>query len=474
MSLQAGKETIYKAGFQRDIEKSNQPDWLIDLRNRAFDYFTENGFPTTKDEEWKYTDVASLVSSEFSFQSSKSEPPVLAGGSNADISELLREIETENSLVFVDGTLNEELTSLADLPEGAKVTSFAEAVEVEAFKEHLAQSVEFDFNGFTALNTAFVKEGVFIHVPKNVKIETPIHLVFIGDKETANFARVLYVGETGSEAEIIEHYTRVTLPSRRLSGQRLADDDDASTGRTLDSHREGGGTLYAKYFTNAVVEIDLADNAKLTHTRVQRESHSAFHVVTANTNLGRTSVYDNTNINLGAKLSRHDLNLSFNEEGGESWIDGLYLVEDGQHMDTHSRIDHRVKNCISHQNYKGILDGKSRAVFNGKVFVHKNASGTDANQSNKNLLLSNDARVDTKPQLEIFNDDVKCAHGATVGQLEDEELFYLLSRGLNEDLARNLLTYGFAEEIINKIEIPSIKKQLDEAVLNRLHARLEA
>ena len=155
-------------------------------------------------------------------------------------------------------------------------------------------------------------------------------------------------------------------------------------------------------------------------------------------------------------------------------MDGLYLVEDGQHTDTHSRIDHRVKNCYSHQNYKGILDGKSRAVFNGKVFVHENASGTDAEQSNKNLLLSNEARIDTKPQLEIFNDDVKCAHGATVGQLEEEELFYLLSRGLNEELARNLLTYGFAEEVINKIKISSIKKQLDEAVLNRLHARLEA
>jgi Fe-S cluster assembly protein SufD len=223
---------------------------------------------------------------------------------------------------------------------------------------------------------------------------------------------------------------------------------------------------------NSVVEIVLNDNARLKHTRVQRESHQAFHFGTTQVRLMRDSVYDNTNINLGGKIARHDANLEFTGENGEAWVDGLYLVEDGQHTDTHSRIDHRVKNCISHQTYKGILDGKSRAVFNGKVFVHKDASGTDAQQSNKNLLLSNDARVDTKPQLEIFNDDVKCAHGATVGQLEGEELFYLLSRGLNEDLARNLLTYGFAEEIINKIETASIKKDLDEAVLNRLHAKL--
>lgn len=423
--------------FQKNIENSNQPDWLKRMRQEAFDYFTETGFPTIKDEEWKYTNVASLVSSEFAVQSSELESSEISNRQ----SEILSEIEGENRLVFVDGILQKGLTKLADLPEGVKIQSFAESLEDETLKANLAKAVKFDFNGFTALNTAFIEQGVFIHIPKNTKVENPIHIVFIGENETANFARVLYVGETGSEAEIIEEYTR---------------------------------TGEAMYFTNVVGEVNLADNAKLIHTRSQRESHSAYHFVTSNAELGRTSVYDNTNITLGAKVSRHDVNLSFNGEGGECWIDGLYLVEDGQHMDTHSRIDHRVKNCNSHQNYKGILDGKSRAVFNGKVYVHENASGTDAQQSNKNLLLSNDARVDTKPQLEIFNDDVKCAHGATVGQLEEEELFYLLSRGLREDLARNLLTYGFAEEIINKIKIKSIKEQLDEAVLNRLHARLEA
>jgi Fe-S cluster assembly protein SufD len=161
-------------------------------------------------------------------------------------------------------------------------------------------------------------------------------------------------------------------------------------------------------------------------------------------------------------------------EGAECWVDGLYLVGSNQHADTHSLIDHRQPHCTSHQLYKGILDGKSRAVFNGKVFVHKGAQQTDARQTNRNLLLSNEARVDTKPQLEIFADDVKCAHGATVGQLEEEELFYLASRGLDPDIARNLLTYGFAEEVITKIKLESIKAQLDEAVLNRLHSNLEA
>lgn len=436
MNSRAKKETFYKAAFQKSFDHWDQPRWLAGLRKRAFEYFTEIGFPTTKDEEWKYTDLKSLLTE------CGAEPSMMAAEDpiNKLTKEFADEIESGNRVVFINGNYNRELTTLFDLPKGASVMNFSEALENEILEQNLAKFVAYDFNGVAALNTAFINQGIFIHVTKNTKVNSPIHILFIGEKETANFPRILFVGETGSEVQIVEQYKRA---------------------------RE------ATYFTNAVVEVKLADNAKLVHTRVQRESCHAFHIVTTQADLNRTSVYDNTNIMLGAKLSRHDINLNFNEEGGESWIDGLYLVEGRQHTDTHSRIDHKIKNCTSHQNYKGILDGNSRAVFNGKVFVHKNASGTDAEQSNKNLLLSNNARIDTKPQLEIFNDDVKCAHGATVGQLEEEELFYLLSRGLNEDLARNLLTYGFAEEIINKINFSSIKRQLDEAVLNRLHSRLE-
>ncbi len=428
MSTQVEKVTIYGEAFNKSIAVSNQPEWLKTLRTEAFAHFTAKGFPTTRDEAWKYTDVRELSDAQFLISAESAAP----AGEQLALSGNYR-------VVFVDGVFDTKQTSLDGLPEGVRVLSFADALEDEAFRTHFSKCVEFDFNSFTALNTAFAENGVFVHVPKNAKIETPVHFVFIGQNETANFPRILYVGETGSEAEIVENYTR---------------------------------TADAAYFTNTVTEIVLDTNAKLHHTRVQRESHNAFHIGTTQTVLKRDAVYDNTNINLGGKLSRHDANLNFTGEGGEAWVDGLYLVEDGQHMDTHSLIDHTVKNCVSHQNYKGILDGKSRAVFNGIVYVHENASGTDAEQSNKNLLLSNDARIDTKPQLEIYNDDVKCAHGATVGQLEEEELFYLLSRGLSQDLARNLLTYGFAEEIINKITIPEIKAQLDEAVLSRLHARL--
>ncbi len=426
--MQAGIETVYGEAFRSGFSDSEQPEWLKKIREDAYAFFAGNGFPTTRNEEWKYTDVREVAAGEWP----------LSGKPSAAIGKPLA-VSGRNRVVFVDGVFNEELTKTNDLPKGVRLRSFSDSYDEEAFKANFSKIVEADYNAFTALNTAFSEQGVFIEVEKNVKIEETIHVIFVGVNETANFPRILYVGGEGSEAEIVEHYTR---------------------------------TSDTAYFTNAVTEIVLEPNSRLVHTRVQRESHKAFHVGCSKALLARDAVYDNTNINLGARLARHDANLEYAGENAEAWIDGLYLVEDGQHMDTHSRIDHKVKNCTSHQNYKGILDGKSRAVFNGKVFVHENASGTDAEQSNKNLLLSNEAQVDTKPQLEIFNDDVKCAHGATVGQLEEEELFYLLSRGLDEDLAKNLLTYGFAEEIINKITLPEIKEQLDEAVLNRLQARL--
>ena len=292
-------------------------------------------------------------------------------------------------------------------------------------------------NGFTALNLAFADLKV-IRIAKDTSVAEPVELSFAAEDGSVIFPHILVIAEAGSKATIVETYANP-----------------------------------AKSFTNSAVQIFVEDNANLTHYRVQKDSPEAFHYGMTEVSVGRGGVYNATNINLGGAISRHDIDVKFTAEGGEAFVDGLYMLNGSQHSDTHSIIDHQVPNCISHQNYKGVMNDKSRAVFNGKVFVRENAHGTDAQQSNKNLLLSNDARVDTKPQLEIFNDDVKCSHGATVGQLEEEELFYLLTRGLQETLARNLLTYGFAEEIINKITIESIKKELDEAVLNRLNTKLE-
>jgi Fe-S cluster assembly protein SufD len=390
VSQQVVKENIYSGAFSAKLAREENSAHKL-LREEAFAYFTENGFPTVRDEEWKYTNVASLAGAQWSVVRGQKEP-----------------------------------------------------VSGEAFE--LLKQFNFERNGFTALHLAFANV-VLVTIPKEAAVEKPIEFNFKADEGAANFPHLIVVAERGSKATIIESY-----------------------------ESEG------KSFTNSAIQIFVEDDAHLTHYRVQKESAEAYHVGTAEMYhvgtaeiiLKRGSFYNSTNINLGARLSRHDIHLKFTAEGGEAFVDGLYMLNGVQHSDTHSEIDHTVPNCVSHQTYKGVLNDQSRGVFNGKVFVRENASGTDAQQSNKNLLLSTEARVDTKPQLEIYNDDVKCAHGATVGQLEEEELFYLLSRGLNESLSRNLLTYGFAEEIVNKIEVESIKKELDEAVLNRLQTNLEA
>jgi Fe-S cluster assembly protein SufD len=377
-------ESQFTEQFKENLERSDS-DGLRALREHAFEFFEENGYPTVKSEDWKYTNVAPIGK------------------------EVWHVASVRPNLSSVD----------------------------ERFGE-LFGRFRIGRNGFAALNQAFA-DILTVTIPKDTKIDEPVEFSFAPEEGTAIFPRIVIIAEAGSKATIIETY---------ISS--------------------------AKSFTNAAVQIVVEDNTSLTHYRVQKESAEAFHVGTTEVTLKRGSFYNSTNINLGGALSRHDIDLKFTDEGSEAFVDGLYMLNGSQHADTHSIIDHLVPNCTSHQSYKGVLNDKSRAVFNGKVFVRENAHGTDAQQSNKNLLLSNDARVDTKPQLEIFNDDVKCAHGATVGQLEEEELFYLLTRGLPENLARNLLTYGFAEEIINKIEVESIKKELDEAVLHRLNTKLEA
>lgn len=375
-------ESGFSDAFRKLVSGENDPR-LRSLREEAFEAFSQKGFPTPREEDWKYTNVAPLASTEWNIP--ERDPKVPA---DIDI-ELLERFDCRR-------------------------------------------------NGFTAMNLAF-GELATLRIKKDTSVDLPIEFAFAADKGTARFPHLLIIAEAGSKATIVEKYAS---PSR--------------------------------CFTNAAVQIVVEDNASLTHYRVQKESPEAFHYGVTEVMVNRGGSYNATSINLGGALSRHDIEVKFTAEGGEAWVDGLYMLNGTQHHDTHSIIDHTVPNCTSHQNYRGVLNDKSRAVFNGKVFVRENAHGTDAEQSNKNLLLSNDARVDTKPQLEIFNDDVKCSHGATVGQLEDEELFYLLTRGLPESLARNLLTYGFAEEVINKITIEAIKGELDEAVLNRLNTKLEA
>ncbi|HMJ25615.1 MAG TPA: Fe-S cluster assembly protein SufD [Pyrinomonadaceae bacterium] len=436
----------YEAAFRQATQtrSSDEPAWLQSLRETSFGQFEQAGFPDIKQEDWKYTNVASIARAGF--------VPVLVSNGTAltkdgALAPFVYEEARQSRLVFVNGMFRRDLSSWEALPESVVAMDLREALRsseheatVREYLEHPALA-----NGFAALNTALFTSGLFLKIPRGVAVETPIHLLFIGEGTVegpppAAFPRVMIVAEENSSATIIESYA---------------------------SPQDEG-----VYLTNAIIDVSLADDARLQHYKIQRESVGAFHVATTRAELGPKSTYSTTTINFGAALSRHDIRVQMDHEGAECSVDGLYMVDGSQHTDTHSVIDHRRPHCTSHQLYKGILDGKSRAVFNGKVFVRHDAQQTDARQTNKNLLLSTDARVDTKPQLEIYADDVKCTHGAAVGQLDEDEMFYLESRGINPALGRNLLTYGFAEEVIERIGIESIRRELDAAVLNRLQAQL--
>ena len=431
-------ESNYQAAFRAVRHASPTAAWAELVRGSAMDRFEQLGFPTVKNEEWKYTNLAPLIKDKFI-------PAVSSDITTEAVARYIYPEAADNHVVLVNGFFSAQLSSLK--AQGVVAIDLLEAIADARYgkiaREYLARNATYHDNGLTALNTAFLQSGLFILIPRDVKIEAPLLITLVSDStepHTANFPRVLIVSEENSSATIIENYVSL--------------DDEA-------------------HFTNSVVEVVLLDGARLAHYRVQRENNNALHVTTTATELGRGSSYDTTSITMGARLSRHDISVVLDHEGAECWVDGLYIVGADQHADTHSLIDHKQPHCNSHQLYKGILDGNGRAVFNGKVFVRHGAQKTDAMQTNKNLLLSNRAHVDTKPQLEIFADDVKCAHGAAVGQLDPEELFYLHTRGINPKLARNLLTYGFAEEVIGKIKIDSIRSELDQAVLNQIHAQLD-
>jgi len=446
MATEIAQKNAYAAAFCELMEnvRRDDPQWLRETRQRSFDQFERAGFPTVQDEEWKYTNVSSIAKGNFT-------PVIAANGTALSKGPALAPFtyeETRNSVfVFVNGIFRGDLSSTKSL-ESITAIKLDEALQDPnhelVIRERLQLDAPDNQNGFALLNTALFAGGLFIRIPRGVKLETPIQLQFISeaiDGETAAaFPRIVIVGEANSAATFIESYS--------------AGDNDNS------------------YFTNAIVDLVLEDGARFQHYKVQREGARASHIATTRVDVGRNAVYETTTINLGAALSRHDIRVTMDHEGASCAVDGLYMVDGSQHTDTHSVIDHRQPHCSSHQLYKGILDGKSRAVFNGKVFVRHGAQQTDAQQTNKNLLLSDNAQVDTKPQLEIYADDVKCTHGAAIGQLSEDEMFYLESRGINPALAKNMLTYGFAEEVIERIQIESIKRELDEAVLNRLQVEL--
>lgn len=406
--------------------------WFNQLRANAVDRAGTLKVPTTRDEEWRFTDISPLA--KLSFQPLRGASTV----KTADVERFYLD-EAAVRLVFVDGAYMPQFSTLPNRAKelGLVVTDLSTAIATHgvAIEPHLGRHAGFEHNLFTALNTAFLHDGALVVVPRETAAREPVHVLFIATQpEAASHPRCLLIAESGSSVTLVEDY--VTL-------------------------HEGA------YVTNAVAEIALGDNAEVNHIRVQRDSIHAFHIANCAVSLAHASRYRSVSVALGARISRYDLNVLLAAEGAECTIDGLALITERQLADTHSCIDHAVPNCTSRQLHKCIVDGAAHAVFNGKIIVRPGAQRTDSTQSSRNLLLSGKTRVDTKPQLEIFADDVKCAHGATVGQLASEELFYLKSRGLSEVMARNLLTYAFGAEIIDRISIASLKHRLERTVLER-------
>jgi len=406
------------------------------VRRTAFQQFLTSGFPSTKNEEWRFTNVSPIAKTAFQ--------PVLkyesGGVTKQQVAALSFDELACSRLVFVNGQYAKEFSSLHALPGGAIVTNLATAIKAhrETVLKHLGLQGLSQANPFLALNTAFLQDGAFIVVPDGVAMEEPLHLIFVSTRRSEPFAahpRNLIVVGDGSRAALVETYAS-TEPST--------------------------------YLLNAATEIVLGNDAVLEHDKLQKESEQAFHTATVHVRQGRSSSYTSNVINLGGSIVRNTITAELAGEHALAVLNGLSLGTGTQLIDNHTAIDHAMPHCESHELYKSILDGKSHGVFNGKIFVRKDAQKTDAKQTNKTLLLSDSALIDTKPQLEIFADDVKCTHGATVGQLDDEQVFYLRSRGIDEARARDILTFAFASDVVRRIAIEPLKSQLESLVNQKL------
>lgn len=411
-----------------------QSQWLKTLRAQALERVGALRLPSTHDEAWRFTNLAAFARQ--SFHPLRTVTALQPG----DIAHLHIE-EARTRLVFVDGVHAPQLSNLgAELGLIVGTLASRMATQAPGVEQHLGQHAAFHGALFTALNTAFLMDAALLIVQRETAPATPVHVLFISmQPDVASHPRLLLVAGAGSKLTLIEDYVALHPGA---------------------------------YFTNAVAEVVLDANAQVEHVRIQRESQQAFHMASCAVSLGAASRYHSASIALGGQISRLDLKLLQTADAAQCTLDGLALIGGEQLADTHTFIDHAKPLGVSRQLHKCIVSGAAHAVFNGKVMVRPGAQKTDSAQSSRNLLLSGKALVDTQPQLEIFADDVKCTHGATVGQLDNEEVFYLQSRGLPEAVARNLLTYAFGAEVINRIPVASLRRQLEQTVLQQTTGQL--
>ncbi len=413
--------------------KSADPAWLYQQREKAIIQFTSRGFPTKREEAWRQISVAPLL--KISFRSpAETSPPLSA----TDLAPYFLDAAKNSTLVFVDGHWNSELSSISGLPDNVVVENIQTALsKQEVLKSFLTAHRSLE-NPFAILNQAFFAEGVFCRIPKGTRVKTPIHFLFVSTKNAKDYFVNPYnfiLAETGSEATLIESYVGL--------------DENV-------------------YWTNGVTELVLEENAGIDHYKLQLESEAAFNFSSLITHQKRSSRLSSHSTILGGALSRYDIQTKLEGEGADCTLNGFFMGHKNQQMDHHVRVDHLTPHGTSNQLFKGILDDKAKGIFNGLVVVHEGAKKTEAHQNIRNLLLSEFAEADPEPQLEIHNDDVKCTHGAAVGQLDKNALFYLQSRGISAEGAKSLLTYAFASEVIQKIKVPDIRHRLMETVLQRL------
>jgi Fe-S cluster assembly protein SufD len=412
----------------------SQADRLAELRRQGLEHFERQGFPSTRLEAWRNTNVAPIARQAFRLAD--------RGGHGLTRSkvEALRVPEC-SELVFVNGHYSAELSRLEELPEGVYAGSLATALESnpELILPHLGRHVDCSEHPFVALNSAYLSDGAFVYVPRGVVVERPLHLLFIsttGDGEPSmSFPRNLFVAEEAGQVTVLESY---------------------------------GGISGETYFTCPVTEIVGGPASVVDHYKLEQESGDAFHVAFQKIYLQRAANFFSHSISHGGALVRNDIQAMLDAEGIECTLNGLYLPRGKQHVDNQMRVDHAKPNCNSYELYKGVLEGRSKAIFNGRIFVHEDAQKTNAKQSNCNLLLSEGSIVQSNPQLEIFADDVRCTHGSTTGELDEEAIFYLRSRGIGEEAARSLLVYAFAAEVLAEIRLDTVRKDLEEFLFTRL------
>lgn len=410
--------------------RSAEPPALARLRQLGRVRFEKVGIPKTNQEDWRFTNLGPLERETFL-------PPQRAavGAAGAAQVEPFRIAETRD-LIFIDGFFQPELSNLPALPAGVFVGSLAEALSTqsEAVIAELGRHADLD-HAFVALNSAAFADGAFIHVPRGVKLPETLHLLFLSTGKTASFPRILIVAEESAELTLIESFSS-------LSG--------------------------ARSFCCPVTEIVGKANSVIDHYRLGQESYDAFHLAMLKIRLERDANFFSHSICHGGAIVRNDIQAFLGGEGINCTLNGLYLTRGKQLVDHHMLVDHAFPNCHSYELFKGVLEDESRTIFNGKIYVHQRAQKTDAKQSNRNLLLSDRAHCHSNPQLEIFADDVRCTHGSTTGHLDDEAVFYLRSRGIGEDAAKSLLTYAFANEVLNEIRLERVRRDAEEFLFTRL------